>query len=604
MCGICGWVNWDGAADEAPVRRMEERLSHRGPDSAGRWRDPAGLAVLGHRRLAVLDPSDRASQPMLHGSGKVLVFNGEVYSFRELRRVLEDDGADFRSTGDTEVVLAALAKWGAAALSRFVGMFALALWDPGRRSLLLARDRFGVKPLFVATLPRGLAFASEIPALLAHPEVGRDVDRHAVARWLQQGYPSGRTTLVKGIWRLPAGHLLEAEGGKVWVRPWYDLLERVGPTERQSEDDVVDRLTELLQTAVECRLISDVPLGCYLSGGVDSTAVVAAAAAAGARPETLTVSFASGDDESAAARRTARAIGLDHRVERCTPVEMLEVFAGWYRIAGDPLADPSLAPTWVVSRAARQRWTVALSGDGGDELLGGYPRLQMMPRIERWMRTPAGLRSIVPPILPPRRWVAKLRSALRSRDRWGAYQALQGVWPAAEVARLCRLREAPPVWGPDLLARLDRRPSWLRYRLLDMLTFLPDRVLAKVDRASMAHSLEVRVPLLDHRVVELLLSLPPSMLRGKRVLRMALNRLGAPPPPRRKRGFEVPLAGWLRGPLRETVEGTLLSPTVRQLDLDAAVLRDHWNAHLAGRADHSERLLAVAVLVRWVEEWT
>jgi asparagine synthase (glutamine-hydrolysing) len=283
---------------------------------------------------------------------------------------------------------------------------------------------------------------------------------------------------------------------------------------------------------------------------------------------------------------------------------MLEVFAAWYRIAGDPLADPSLAPTWVVSRAARQRWTVALSGDGGDELLGGYPRLQMMPRIERWLRTPAGLRSIVPPILPPRRWAAKLRAALRCRDRWTAYQALQGVWPAAEAARLCGLADAPPVWQPDLLARLDRQPSWLRYRLLDMLTFLPERVLAKVDRASMDHSLEVRVPLLDHRVAELLLSLPPALTRGKRVLRRALERLGAPAPPRRKRGFEVPLAGWLRGPLRDTMERSLFGPTARQLDLDGKVLKAHWNAHQGGRADFGERLLAVAVLVRWVEEWT
>lgn len=282
---------------------------------------------------------------------------------------------------------------------------------------------------------------------------------------------------------------------------------------------------------------------------------------------------------------------------------MLEVFAGWPRIAGDPLADPSLAPTWMVSRTARQRWTVALSGDGGDELLGGYPRLKLMAHLEDWRRAPGVVRTILPMVLPARRWVAKLASALACRERWGAYQALQGVWPAAEAARLCGLEEAPPVWPPELLARLDHQPSWLRYRLLDMLSFLPDRMLAKVDRASMHHGLEVRVPLLDHRVVEFLLSLPPGLVRGKRVLRGAIDRLGAPPPPRRKRGFEVPLAGWLRGPLRGTIEGSLFGPTARRLGLDGALLRTAWTTHQDGRADLGERLLAVAVLVRWVEEW-
>ena len=604
MCGICGWVDWDGAADEAAVRRMSERLAHRGPDGSGEWRDPTGLAVLGHRRLAVLDTSERAHQPMVHPSGLVLVFNGEVYSFPKIRRELEAEGAAFTSTGDTEVVLAALARWGIAVLDRFVGMFALALWDAGRRRLLLVRDRFGIKPLFVASVPRGLAFASEVPALLAHPLVSRDLDRSTVARWLQQGYPSGRTTLAKGVWRLPPGHLLEAEDGRTAVRPWYDLLGQVRPAEIDGVRDAPERVAELLREAVSCRLVSDVPLGCFLSGGVDSAAVVAAAAASGARPETLTVSFEAGDDERAAARRTAQALRLDHASERCTPAEMLGVFADWHRIAGDPLADPSLAPTWVVSRAARRRWTVALSGDGGDELLGGYPRLKLMAHVEGWRRAPGVVRSVMGSVLPARRWAAKLTAALACRGRWSAYQALQGVWPAAEAARLCGLAEAPPVWSPDLLARLDHEPSWLRYRLLDMLTFLPDRMLAKVDRASMHHALEVRVPLLDHRVAEFLLSLPPELVEGKRVLRRALARLGAPAPPRRKRGFEVPLAGWLRGPLRETIGATLFGPTARRLGLDDAVLRSTWTAHQEGRADLGERLLAVAVLVRWVEEWT
>jgi asparagine synthase (glutamine-hydrolysing) len=604
MCGICGWLDWDGAADGTAVRRMTERLRHRGPDGSGLWRDPSGLVALGHRRLAVLDTTDAAEQPMVDPGGSVLAYNGEVYSFRELRRQLEADGRRFRSTGDTEVVLASLVKWGPAALDRFNGMFALALWEPDARRLLLVRDRLGIKPLFVAMLPRGLAFASEVPALLAHPAVGRSIDRDAVVRWLQQGYPTGGNTLLRGVVRLPPGHLMEAGEGRVRVRRWYDLLGNIAPRPDITEGEAVDELHSLLGEAVERRLVSDVPLGCFLSGGVDSAAVVAAAARTGAAPEALTIRFAGGEDESPAAAATAAALSVEHRVESCSPVEMLEVFAGWYRIAGDPLADPSLAPTWVVSRAARRRWIVALSGDGGDELLGGYPRLRLMPWLDAAMAAPKGVRSRLLPVLPAARWASKLRAAASTRSRWQAYQALQGIWPSAAAARLCRVGEAPEVWSPDVLRRLEQFPRWLRYRLLDALTFLPERVLAKVDRASMDHGLEVRVPLLDHRVVEFLFSLPPPLTNGKRVLRKTVARFGAPDPPRRKRGFEVPLAAWLRGPLRETVARCLDSPRVDELGLDRKVLSSTWEAHLQKDADHAERLLAVAILVRWTEEWT
>lgn len=603
MCGICGWLDWDGATDASVVRRMTERLHHRGPDGSGLWRDPTGVMAFGHRRLAVLDTSDAAEQPMVDPSGTVLVYNGEVYSFRDLRRSLEEDGRRFRSTGDTEVVLASLVRWDEQALDRFNGMFALALWDPKRRRLLLARDRIGIKPLFVAVLPRGLAFASEVPSLLANPAVGRALDRDAVARWLQQGYSTGRNTLIKGIVRVPPGHVLEARDGRVEVRRWYDLLDRISIDSKLTEGEAVEELDGLLSEAVRRRLVSDVPLGCFLSGGVDSTAVVAAAARSGARPDTLTVRFPGGDDESAAAALTAGALSLDHRVETCSPLEMLEVFGAWYRIAGDPIADPSLAPTWVISRAARRHWTVAMSGDGGDELLGGYPRLRLMPWLERSMIAPRGLRSLLLPALPAARWAEKLRAAAATTSPWRAYQALQGVWPAVDAAQLCGLDEAPEVWSPDLLNRLEDFPAWLRYRLLDALTFLPERVLAKVDRASMAHGLEVRVPLLDHEVIEFLFSLPPWLTNGKRVLRKVLELSGVRSPPRRKRGFEVPLASWLRGPLKENVGQALDAPRVDDLGLDRVVLRATWNDHLRGRADHSERLLAVAVLSRWIEEW-
>jgi asparagine synthase (glutamine-hydrolysing) len=345
------------------------------------------------------------------------------------------------------------------------------------------------------------------------------------------------------------------------------------------------------------------PLGCFLSGGVDSSAVVSAAVSVGSRPETLTVSFSDGEDEAPIAASTAAALGLSHRSVGCAPEEMLAVFSRWPQLAADPFADPSLAPTSLVSRVARERWTVALSGDGGDELLSGYPRLRFMPRLEAILGLPRTLRQGMVAALPARRWAAKVRAAIGEDEPWKAYQALQGVWPARSVARLMGRDGTGGAWPPGLLERLSGFGPWQRYRLLDALTFLPERVLAKVDRASMEHSLEVRVPLLDHRIVEHLLTLPGSLGRGKGVLRRALAGLGGPPPPRRKRGFEVPLARWLRGPLRGWVEERVLGATAADLGLDQVVLRQTWEEHQLGRSDHAERLQSVAVLVAWAEAW-
>lgn len=596
-------MDWEGAVEAGPVARMADCLTHRGPDGDGVWRDPTGVAILGHRRLKVLDTSDRADQPMVDASGGVLVYNGEFYGFQEERRRLVDEGRRFRSTGDTEVVAAVLGRYGAGGIDRLDGMFALAWWDPERRTLLLARDRIGIKPLFFARVRRGVVFASDIAALCAHPGVSRAVDRDRLGDWLQLGYTCGDRTLLRGVGRVEPGTFVQATSGSVVVRRYYDLVGAVPPVPRRaSRSGTVEETVAALRSSVEARLVSDVPLGCFLSGGVDSTAVVAAARAAGSVPETITVRFAGGTDEAGAAERTARALGLRHLVETCSPGEMAEAVDLWPRLAADPLADPSLAPTWVVSRAARRRWTVALSGDGGDELLGGYPRLAAMPRLEPLLRLPRGLRRRLPVPAPGRRWGAKLKAAWAAPTPWTAYQALQGVWPAAEASRLLG-RELDLPWSADLLRRLDVVPPVLRYRLLDAATFLPERVLAKVDRASMACSLEVRVPLLDHRVAELLLSLPPTATRGKRVLRAAAESLGAPPPARGKRGFEVPLGLWLRGPLHDEAAALVLGDTAADLGLDRGLLRATWDRHQRGTADHGERLFAVAVLVRWAELW-
>jgi asparagine synthase (glutamine-hydrolysing) len=365
---------------------------------------------------------------------------------------------------------------------------------------------------------------------------------------------------------------------------------------------VAEILGPLVRDSVRLRLVSDVPLGCFLSGGVDSTVVAAAATSQRQGLEALTVTFEDGEDESQTAARTASALGLEHLVERCTADQMRTVLDAWADLAADPLADPSLVPTRLVSQAARRRWTVALSGDGGDELLSGYPRLRLMPRIGPLLGLPAPIRRLPMP-WPARRWAAKARAALRAGTELEAYQALQGVWPAAEVCRLTGRDEVESPWPGDLLRHVEQLPPWSRWRFLDATTFLPERVLAKVDRASMASSLEVRVPLLDHRIVELLLALPGAMVRGKAILRRVAGDLGAPAVPRAKTGFEVPLGRWLRRELRDPLQDAVESDTVADLGLDRKVIQRLWREHQDGQADHAERLLAVAVLGRWVDRW-
>ncbi len=604
MCGISGWIDPEGGVGEAAVRAMVARLAHRGPDGQRVWRDPRGIAAFGHARLNVLDPAPRADQPMVGAQGSVLAFNGEMYAFRSLRRTLENEGARFKTTGDTEVVLAALERWGDGALEYFSGMFAFAWWQPAHRRLLLVRDRLGIKPLFWARAGRGLIFASEIPALLAHPGIRRDLSREGLASWLQLGTTVGDTTLIRGVSRLAPGHLLEWSGGEITVRPWYDLLKEVSaPTAVAAHREAAEALRDRILASVQGRLISDVPLGCFLSGGVDSAVVTAAAVASGATPETLTVGFPDGTDETPAAATAARRLGVPHRIVPCPPGLMEQLLPRWEEVGNDPIADPSLAPAWAVSQAARERWTVALSGDGGDELFSGYPRLRFMPRLQRLWRVPGVRAALGRGPLPVARWAAKLRAAAAAPGLWHAYQCLQGVWPGAAAARLLGEDELPLPWPEKLVGRLAAEPAWRRYRLLDLLTFLPERVLAKVDRASMSHGLEVRVPLLDHRVVELAAALPERLVRGKTLLREVLEAL-APGlrPPRRKRGFEVPLGAWLRGPLADPVRQAS-QWAAREIGLDEQMLAATWEEHARGAADHAERLLAVGVLGRWCRRW-
>jgi len=605
MCGICGWVDWNGSVEIGAVEKMVDALVHRGPDSSGSWLDPSGTACFGHRRLAVIDPSPESGQPFRSARGDVLVFNGEIYDFSSVRKELEEEGFSFRTRGDTEVLLAALLHWGEGAFSRLCGQFALAFWNPDRKRLILARDRMGIKPLFWAKVGSvGLVFASEIPALLTHPGISRRTDPASIESWLQLGYLSGRKTLLKQVFSLPPGSYLEAEDGRVEIRRWYDPLDAVGSREAPTtREEAAEELGFLIRSAVGKRLVADVPLGCFLSGGVDSTMVVSAAAAIGARPETLSVCFQEGEDETADAERTAVFLGLENRKISCDSEGLIRDLDRWALMTGDPLADPSFLPTELISRQARTRWKVALTGDGGDELLSGYPRLRAMPRLEALLKLSPAMRFLPAGVFPARRWGTKLGAALRARSPLEAYQVLQGLLTAAEARSLLGRKEISPPWPEDITDRVSGLDSWTRWRALDLLTFLPGRMLSKTDRASMAVGLELRLPLLDHCVVEFLLSLPVSFCKGKELFRIILHRHGLPQPSRRKRGFEIPLSVWLRGPLRGSMEARLLSDLPSKWDWNSALIRSLWEEHLSGKRDHGEKLVGLAILLAWLEEF-
>lgn len=604
MCGICGWLNWRGGAAEGPLRKMARALSHRGPDHGGFWTESDGRLALAHRRLAILDPLSRSDQPMLGADGRALVFNGEIYNFRSVRDRLEREGSRFHSSGDTEVLLKALGSWGLnEVLQELDGQFAFAFWDPSLPRLLLLRDRIGIKPLFWTPVEEGLVFASELPALVQHPRVRRSIDSEAVARWLQLGYLAGEETLIKGVYSLAPGSLLEATPGGIRIHQWYDPL--TGLDDASVSDGIneaAEELEGLIRQSVRRRLVTDVPLGCFLSGGLDSALIVGAAVAEGAQPETLTIKFEGGEDESPQAGVVAASLGLRHRIAVCSSSDFDQDLGRWARQTGDPLADPSFLPTSMVAREARKTWKVALSGDGGDELLSGYPRLRAMPRLSPVLSLPRRLRSLPSGFFPARRWATKLKAALDARGPIEAYQILQGLWPAREIEGLLQRSEVPAAWPEKITDRLEGIGPWTRWRALDILSFLPGRMLAKVDRACMAVGLEARVPLLDHRIVEFLLSLPEELVKDKRLFRRVLGRLGLGQPTGKKRGFEIPLAAWLRGPLRERVGEVLLGEEAQGRGMNLGVIRRSWDLHQNGREDHAEKLLGLAILLAWFRQ--
>ncbi|MFM1918958.1 MAG: hypothetical protein RLZZ303_592 [Candidatus Hydrogenedentota bacterium] len=605
MCGIAGLLDFPTPTDTSSVlESMHRALAHRGPDASGMVTFPGG--GLTHTRLSVIDCSDAANQPFSWADARYhLVYNGELYNFRELRRELEQRGASFRTTGDTEVVAAALAEWGTDAFRRFNGMFALAWHDAQDNSLLLARDRLGIKPLHYAVESRGLAFASELGALRLALRDGGSIDREALDAYFALQYIPAPRTIYQCVRKLRPGHWLRFHAGGLKEDAYWRLEYKPDPA--WTLGDAAGRYRELLDDAVRMQRIADVPLGAFLSGGLDSSSVVATLARQSEAPvETFSIGFEDASaDERPYARAVAQAFHTNHHESLAQP-GLAEMLPKLVQRMGEPFADSSILPTWLVSRLARERVTVALSGDGGDELFAGYTWLRHTLLSREAARIPAPLRNAMRTLLGAAPGSARAGQARR-------FLADAGLPLREAFRRRLTLFDAPARqrllgraldWDPfgeawDAARTVDERDRMLA---VDTALYLPDDVLAKVDRMSMAHALEVRVPLLDHRIVEFAASLPFALkLSGgesKRVAKEAFRNVLPPPVLRqRKRGFAIPIDAWFRGGLGQRYRERILeseAPLKHLADIELA--RALFQEHQSGQASHGHRLWSLLVL--------
>lgn len=651
MCGLTGF--WDSSTRQneselcRTVEQMACTLALRGPDDSGVWADERSGIALGFRRLAIVDLSPAGHQPMLSASERyAIAFNGEVYNFEALREELTRQSAapSFRGHSDTEVMLAAIEAWGLeAAVKRFVGMFAIALWDRQEQTLHLVRDRVGIKPLYYGWAGDTFLFGSELKALKTHPAFRPEVDRDVLALYLRHNYIPSPYSIYKGIRKLPPGTILTLKAGTRDAEPvaYWSAQETVQAGQRTpfngTEAEAIAQLDTLLREAVGLRMVADVPLGAFLSGGIDSSTVVALMQAQSSRPvKTFSIGFReNGYDEAPHAAKVAQHLGTEHTELYLSPEDAIAVIPTLPTLYDEPFSDSSQIPTLLVSQLARRHVTVSLSGDGGDELFGGYNRYfagqGLWDRVG-WLpsglrRTAAGALTAMPPqmvdamagglasVLPKRLGhggvstkVAKVAEILRVESAEEMYRNLVSHWqdPSSIVVGANGGEPSTPLtcrsdwkWLPDFTQRM---------MYLDTMTYLPDDILCKVDRASMGVSLEARVPLLDHRVIEFAWRLPMALKiregAGKWILRQVLYQyVPREMIERPKMGFGIPIDGWLRGPLRDWAEALLDETRLREEGFfQPAPIREKWAAHLSGRQNWQYHLWDILMFQAWLEK--
>jgi asparagine synthase (glutamine-hydrolysing) len=634
MCGICGIVNLDDqkVVDRTLLQRMCDSIRHRGPDGEGIYlRGPVGL---GHRRLSIIDLAT-GDQPMTNEDGTIwIILNGEIYNYRDLTDELRQRGHIFSTRSDTEAIIHAYEEWGAECCAHLRGMFAYALWDENNRRLVLARDRLGKKPLIYTLTPQALLFASELRTLLCDSEVSRQIDIDSLYAYMMRLYIPTPRTVFQNIFKLPPAHYLVYEDGKMEIKRYWQVDFSRKPFSGQSnknstnrEAEICDRLWDLLREVTRMRLISEVPLGAFLSGGVDSSAIVGIMSTLTDEPvKTFSIRFEEmGYDETPYARKIANLFGTDHHELTVKPsaLEVLPTLVWHY---SEPFADSSAIPTYYVSKLTRQFVTVALSGDAGDENFAGYDYY----RVARWLETykylPLAMRRNLPMLLHLVKQVPGLGNLAHRAQvilRRGELEPAQAYTYRTSVFTSAMSAE---LWQPDLLSRINQEvviehlnecleqfrgnDPLDRWQYMDLLNYLPDDILVKVDIASMANALEVRAPLLDHEIVEFAASLPSQVklkeyfylgLTTKYIFKKTLERL-LPKDIlyRRKHGFGVPISEWFRGELRSLTRDILLSKrAIERGYFQPKRVEQLINEHEMGQVDHGARLWALLNLELW-----
>jgi len=655
MCGITGLLNFNNKANKQLREicvRMTNTLTHRGPDDSGIWVDPDYVYALGHRRLSILDLSPEGHQPMISSCGRyVIVFNGEVFNFQSIRKELDAQTAApvFRGHSDTEVMLAAISAWGLKqAVQKFIGMFAFALWDRNEQTLHLVRDRLGIKPLYYGWAGNCFIFGSELKALTAHPEFAKEISRDALALYFRHRYIPAPYSIYQGVFKLYPGHILSIRPGNptaavntpVHSEPYWSARDiwkhgADNPWEG-SDEEAVNTLENLLKDAVQLRMISDVPLGAFLSGGIDSSTVVALMQSLSARPvKTFTIGFYEDSfNEAHYAKKVADHLGTDHTELYLHERDALSIIPALPEMYDEPFADQSQMPTYLVSKLAKESVTVALSGDGGDELFSGYQHY--LDAFRQWrtvQKVPYFVRSRVLPlikkispdtidnfILPLNAVLVKLglsKGNVKQRlynfaDRLSNQSFLlfyrdllsNSTSPCSNVL----YAQEPATIFSDAVNSEDSFDLYQLMSLVDLITYLPDDILVKVDRASMAVSLEARVPLLDHRVVEFAARIPTALKvrtgKGKLLLRQVLKRyIPEELIERPKAGFAVPVGSWLRNPLRQWAEEMLDEKKLSEQGfLNTHLVRSSWMEHLKGTHNWEAYLWEVLMFQAWLEQ--